>query len=207
MTRNSAGHDVPRATQSDQDHGVHTVSPVGKTTGEGLSRRDMIKGAAVAGAAAWTAPMIIDSLTSPAAAVSGGVTCSWFYVVFKKPGSSTVYWTGGSTGTACGTFSTNNAPTVCKTCNGVTYTMLNGGQGNMTYGTTCGSGTSATAAGATCGTYISVSGNTVTAINGATILAAFSHPSNTLNCSVCPTTLANNSITVCGAAGNCDPLD
>ena len=36
----------------------------------GLSRRDMIKGAAVAGAAAWTAPVIIDSLTSPAAAVS-----------------------------------------------------------------------------------------------------------------------------------------
>ncbi len=33
----------------------------------------MIKGAAVAGAAAWTAPMIIDSLTSPAAAFSG--TC------------------------------------------------------------------------------------------------------------------------------------
>lgn len=30
----------------------------------------MIKGAAVAGAAAWTAPMIIDSLTSPAAAAS-----------------------------------------------------------------------------------------------------------------------------------------
>lgn len=36
----------------------------------GLSRRDMIKGAAVAGAAAWTAPVIIDSLTSPAAAGS-----------------------------------------------------------------------------------------------------------------------------------------
>jgi hypothetical protein len=34
----------------------------------GLSRRDLIKASAVAGAAAWTAPVIIDSLSSPAAA-------------------------------------------------------------------------------------------------------------------------------------------
>jgi hypothetical protein len=40
---------------------------------EGVDRRTLIKGAAVAGAAAWTAPMIVDSLASPAAAVS--VTC------------------------------------------------------------------------------------------------------------------------------------
>jgi hypothetical protein len=37
----------------------------------GLSRRRMIKASAVAGAAAWTAPVIIDSLASPAAAASG----------------------------------------------------------------------------------------------------------------------------------------
>jgi hypothetical protein len=37
----------------------------------GLSRRQMIKASAVAGAAAWTAPVIVDSLASPAAAVSG----------------------------------------------------------------------------------------------------------------------------------------
>jgi hypothetical protein len=36
----------------------------------GLSRRQMIKASAVAGAAAWTAPTIIDSLSSPAAAGS-----------------------------------------------------------------------------------------------------------------------------------------
>ena len=35
----------------------------------GLSRRQMIKASAIAGAAAWTAPVIIDSLASPAAAV------------------------------------------------------------------------------------------------------------------------------------------
>src|SRR4051812_45903242 len=39
--------------------------------GRGLSRRQMIKASAVAGAAAWTAPVIIDSLSSPAAAASG----------------------------------------------------------------------------------------------------------------------------------------
>jgi hypothetical protein len=51
----------------------------------GLSRRDMIKGAAVAGAAAWTAPVIIDSLSSPAGAFSG--TCHKYYIKFAVRGS------------------------------------------------------------------------------------------------------------------------
>jgi hypothetical protein len=44
-----------------------------------IGRRALIKGAAVAGAAAWTAPMIIDSLTSPAAAATlpHGCHVSW----------------------------------------------------------------------------------------------------------------------------------
>jgi hypothetical protein len=37
---------------------------------EGVDRRTLIKGAAIAGAAAWTTPLIIDSLSSPAAAAS-----------------------------------------------------------------------------------------------------------------------------------------
>jgi hypothetical protein len=41
------------------------------TDRRGLSRRNMIKASAVAGAAAWTAPVIIDSLASPAAAATG----------------------------------------------------------------------------------------------------------------------------------------
>jgi hypothetical protein len=48
----------------------------------GLSRRSMIKGAAVAGAAAWTAPMIIDSLSSPAAA---GSICNKYWVKLTGP--------------------------------------------------------------------------------------------------------------------------
>ena len=72
---------------------------------EGLSRRDMIKGAAVAGAAAWTAPMIIDSLTSPAAAASGcqppaSLAISGAAVVYQI--GSTIYWTSfASGGTTC----------------------------------------------------------------------------------------------------------
>lgn len=50
-----------------------------------FDRRTLIRGAAVAAATVWTAPMIIDSLTSPAAAASGGLptTCSYGLVVFK----------------------------------------------------------------------------------------------------------------------------
>jgi hypothetical protein len=36
----------------------------------GLSRRDMIRASVIAGAGAWTAPMIVGSLASPAAAVT-----------------------------------------------------------------------------------------------------------------------------------------
>jgi hypothetical protein len=41
----------------------------------GMDRRTLIKGAAVAGVAAWTAPVIIDSLSSPAAAITGPRGC------------------------------------------------------------------------------------------------------------------------------------
>jgi hypothetical protein len=167
----------------------------------------MIKASAVAGAAAWTAPMIIDSLSSPAAAASNApIPCSWFYLLFTKPGDATIYWTG-SNGNACNTLSTNNAGTYCKVCNGVAYTIL-GGQGNLTYGATCGgAATAATAAGSSCSSYIQINGTTVSAIGGATILAAFSHPNSTLSCSPCPTNSADNSITVCNSSaggGNCD---
>jgi hypothetical protein len=41
----------------------------------GLDRRTMIKRAAAAGAVAWTAPVIIDSLASPAAAFTAPTGC------------------------------------------------------------------------------------------------------------------------------------
>ena len=41
--------------------------------GSGLDRRSLIRRAAAVGAAAWTAPVIIGSLASPAGAITGGV--------------------------------------------------------------------------------------------------------------------------------------
>jgi len=41
----------------------------------GMDRRNMIKAAVAAGVGAWTAPVIIDSLASPAAAASAGAFC------------------------------------------------------------------------------------------------------------------------------------
>jgi hypothetical protein len=52
-------------------------------TDGGLSRRDMIKASAAAGAAAWTAPVIIDSLSSPAAAISAGL-CGCHFLIFNN---------------------------------------------------------------------------------------------------------------------------
>jgi len=54
---------------------------------QGVDRRAMIKGAAAAGVAAWTAPIIIGSLASPAAAASascitftaGTASCTGFF--------------------------------------------------------------------------------------------------------------------------------
>jgi hypothetical protein len=50
-----------------------------------LDRRTLIKRAAAAGAVAWTAPVLINSLDSPAAAATGGCACAGcFYVEFIK---------------------------------------------------------------------------------------------------------------------------
>ncbi len=49
----------------------------------GLTRRQMIRAAAATGAAAWTAPVIIDSLTSPAAA---GSVCVKYYAKLDPSG-------------------------------------------------------------------------------------------------------------------------
>jgi hypothetical protein len=68
---------------------------------EQIDRRALIKGAAVAGAAAWTAPMIVDSLASPAAAASTShnYACSKGYIFYTITGSPTVYYTGFKQGT------------------------------------------------------------------------------------------------------------
>ena len=53
-----------------------------------LSRRKMIRAAGIAGAAAWTAPVIIDSLASPAAAATCPAGNFAYVVLYSPPGSA-----------------------------------------------------------------------------------------------------------------------
>jgi hypothetical protein len=103
---------------------------------EGIDRRTLIKSAAIAGAAAWTAPVIVDSLASPAAAASGGglFDCSYATVVFtvNSDPSNTPYavkFTGstcsndnGTSGGGPNQFSVNcpGVGTFSNTCSGDT---------------------------------------------------------------------------------------
>jgi hypothetical protein len=89
----------------------------------GIDRRALIKGAAVAGAAAWTAPMIIDSLASPAAAASQKCTfkCSAVYVYYSFNGS--VYYTAFQ-----------NGQTGCNHCKAGTINLCQVCGGNAFYG-------------------------------------------------------------------------
>jgi hypothetical protein len=66
-----------------------------------MTRRDLIKASAIAGAAAWTAPVIIDSLASPAAAGSvleegcqppGTINTSGAGALYQINGTGTVYF-------------------------------------------------------------------------------------------------------------------
>ena len=57
---------------------------------KGIDRRTLIKGAAVAGAAAWTAPMIIDSLASPAAAGTPGPCVKNYYARINFTGCANI---------------------------------------------------------------------------------------------------------------------
>ena len=57
---------------------ISDATETGETTpGRGLDRRTLIKRAAIVGGTAWAAPVIIDSLASPAGAVTGGLR--WQY--------------------------------------------------------------------------------------------------------------------------------
>jgi hypothetical protein len=67
----------------------------------GMSRRQMIKAAGIAGAAAWTAPVILDSLSSPAAAAT---ITGCFQMYTRLTSNAWDAWTTtqpGNTGTAC----------------------------------------------------------------------------------------------------------
>jgi hypothetical protein len=186
----------------------------------------MIKASAVAGAAAWTAPVIIDSLASPAAAASNctgtAVTMSWIYILFKLPDGS-IHVTGFSTGDkACDSGGKNNGGTRCNTqsvsgskwpaCTNATgYTItLNNFSSNppspaandITFNASgsCGAPQSNAwtflNAAAGCGNWIQFNSGQIDAINGATILAAMGFGAGELIPACTATVGPNNS--VCG---------
>ncbi len=142
----------------------------------GLSRRDMIKASAVAGAAAWTAPAIIDSLASPAAAASGGLptTCSYALVVFNYNGSGP-YIMKIAQGSASCTYTnstSNDSSFNSYSCNGHTY------QGGSAYGAVIQQDgvTVPTLSSPTCDSLFTVQGSTIVRDTSlVTLLFAVSH--------------------------------
>jgi hypothetical protein len=97
---------------------------------EGIDRRTLIKSAAVAGAAAWTAPVIIDSLASPAAAASGcgpGTPNLSYGMIVYRIGST--YYTvkiAGNTCTSTTATSGDANDALNFTCGSLTFTNPGG---------------------------------------------------------------------------------
>ena len=141
---------------------------------KGLSRRDLIKASAVAGAAAWTAPVIIDSLASPAAAGSvcqppGTINTSGAGAIYQINHTGTVYFSwipnGQTTCAATGTVPNDSTVTNAMVCgadidisggvvsyNNATPTY----QGSPCYFTATASGINLTAAGVSAGVTVLV---------------------------------------------------
>ena len=156
----------------------------------GLSRRDMIRRSVVAGAAAWTAPAILDSLASPAAAGSipctgTSVTLSWIYVLYKV--GSDYFVTGFSKNdSSCNAGGANpdTHGTKCAFCSvtGVSFTLNNfnpppdPATNDATYGLSGCLGTQSNnwtyEDDSSCGTYITFQNGSIVSQNGATIMAA-----------------------------------
>lgn len=115
------------------------------TERSGISRRDILKKGAIAGAVFWSVP-VIESVTSAASATSGcppnaSLQISGAAVIYTVAGSSTVYWTAfASNGTTCETTpsvpSDSDWDTALDICGGF-YVQVTGG--TVLYGTSCGS--------------------------------------------------------------------
>ena len=184
----------------------------------GMTRRDMIKASALAGAAAWTAPVIIDSVASPAAAQTPtventGINCSKSILFFTIPGDTTVYIAGFQDNACqtCNCFGNWSSPNLgncnsaCFTCGGVTY-QVNAGSGTSAgTATSCG-GTFTQASilpfgnATDCNHWLSYGGGTVTGINGATVLGALGFGGNQLN-GYCPSGNQVTNLGACNTAG------
>lgn len=176
--------------------------------GRGIDRRTLIRRGALVAGAAWTAPLIVESLTSPAGALSptGGYPCSYITVVYKV--GTTYYAAKFNNGDAeCSGNSTSGDETFTQSCGGGWYknsgdgTAIRRSTDGVTYTTLL-----SAPAGQSCSTYLSYQGGTtISAQNNATIVFAAAHDGSYSPPSkfrfVCPTgPQYNNSISApsCG---------
>lgn len=150
----------------------------------GISRRDLIKKGAVAGAIVWTVPLIESVPAYAATGSPGGVTtCSYIAIVYT-------YTTTDSSGktsvvgpvankfdqtTGCNPNGTSGDATFCYTCNGVTYS--GGGPGAIPVQTsTTAAPVPVTVPSGPCPSpYFYFSGGKVIPMPGVTILFAVAH--------------------------------
>lgn len=177
------------------------MGAAGDTAGErsGVSRRVLIKRAAAVGGLVWTAPVLIDSLASPAAAGSkGGYPCSYIMVVFQICNHDGTF---GNTYAA----KYNNGASVCSgnttsgdetwgpySCNSHTYT-----EGSSTQVVQDGVSLPGPPLGS-CTGYLTLSGRTVTAASNVRILFALAHDGSYSPSKfkpVCPVLSCGNSVT------------
>ncbi len=93
-----------------------------------VSRRAMIKRAAAAGAVAWTAPIIVDSFASPAAAAS--CTRGNFYIVLQST-TVNVFTPQALVGTCAGTGSLTTMAAMGMTVTGGPMTHLQADPGSI----------------------------------------------------------------------------
>jgi len=111
------------------------------TERSGISRRDIIKKGAIAGAVFWSVP-VIESVTSAASATSGActpapLTISGAAVLYTLPGSTTVYLAAFTSSGACTSTVPNDSDWShpLNICAGI-YVQVTGG--TVLYGTSCG---------------------------------------------------------------------
>jgi len=176
--------------------------------GRGIDRRTLIRRGALVVGAAWTAPVIVESLVSPAGALSptGGYPCSYITVVYKV-GSSYYASKFNNGAEVCAGNTTSGDVDILQSCGGFWYD--NGGPSNAIRQSSNGS-TFTTLAGApagqSCGTYLAFAGGTtINAQGGATIVFAVAHDGSYPGKKqfICPAgPSANNSVTApsCGNA-------
>ena len=121
MSSPTARREAARRHPSRNGHPLACAGVTGEESGDGdrLTRRELVRRAAKVGAVVWTAPLIIDSLASPAAAA----TC--------PPGNYNVVYQGSlsvrspASGTGC-TASGTNLPTAALVASTVGLTATGG---------------------------------------------------------------------------------